>query len=497
MREWDPVSGSHRSGDDRADSYRGPGGDRSDGYRTDGGGHGMGGPGERAARPGTGGYPEDPLDPSGSSTSGYPTAPATGSDIGRYPSGGYPSGGYPSGGYPSGGYPSGGYPSGGYPSGGYPSGGYATGGYPQAGGSGQYPSGGQASGGYPQGGGDGQDSGRYSSGGYAQAGGSGGSGAYGSGTGGHPTGGRQSGAYGTDSGRYPTAGSGGYEAGGHERDSGRYVPGSAGSAGSRRSDDYEYARDTRGPRESSGRSGGYRSGTGSHRIVREERGGRRWGIVLAGACAGIAACVLAVFVIMSGTGSDGDGGTGRIVGSGASESASGGTSEFSGVPDSCTIVGTDLIDELAPKAERNEADNYQGNDRQTQCVWGIYTGDQKRQLTIELRAIEAAGGATATATAQRTYASEQKVDEAGEALLEGQELADKRRLDGVGDEGYVVYSVDGQHEAGEAVANVRFVNVLVTIHYAGSEGDDPLSYDAAGDGAVKAAEAVLAKLEQS
>ncbi|MFV2175294.1 hypothetical protein ACFHW2_04105 [Actinomadura sp. LOL_016] len=425
----------------------------------------MGGSGERAARPGTGGYPEDPLDPSGSSTSGYPTAPATGSDTGGYSSGGYPSGGY------------------------------ATGGYPQAGGSGQYSSGGRASGGYPQGGGNGQDSGRYTSGGYAQTGGSGGSGAYGSGTGGHPTGGhQQSGAYGTDSGRYPTAGTGSTGSTGHERDSGRYV---AGSADSRRSDDHEYARNTRGPRESSGRSGGYRSGTGSHRIVREERGGRRWGIVLAGACAGIAACVLAVFVIMSGTGSDGDGGTGRVVGSGASESASDGTSEFSGVPDSCTIVGTDLIDELAPKAERNEADNYQGNDRQTQCVWGIYTGDQKRQLTIELRAIEAAGGATATATAQRTYASEQKVDEAGEALLEGQELADKRRLDGVGDEGYVVYSVDGQHEAGEAVANVRFVNVLVTIHYAGSEGGDPLSYDAAGDGAVKAAEAVLAKLEQS
>ncbi|QFG23958.1 hypothetical protein [Actinomadura sp. WMMB 499] len=428
----------------------------------------MGGSGERAARPGTGGYPEDPLgSPAGSPTSGYPTAPATGSDTGRYSSGGHSSGGYSTGGYSSGGYSTGGYSTGGYATGGY-----STGGYSQSGGSGQYSSGGQAPGGYEQGGGYGRDSG----------------------SGGYPTGG------------YPRTGG----ASGHEADPGRYA------AGPPSSDDHAYARgsqaartqgprdtreprdprDTRDPRDSSGR-GGYRSGTGSHRVVREERRGRRWGIVLVGAFAGIAACVLAVFVVVSGTGSDGTDGTGRIVGSGASESASAGTSEFSGVPDSCTIVGTDLIDRLAPDAERNEADNYQGNDRQTQCVWGVYAGDQKRQLTIELRAIEAAGGATATATAQRTYASEQKVDEAGEALLEGQELADKRRLDGVGDEGYVVYSVDGQHGSGEAIANVRHANVLVTIHYTGSDGEDPLSYETAGDGAVEAAEAVLAKLKES
>ncbi|MEV5825610.1 hypothetical protein AB0L25_08535 [Spirillospora sp. NPDC052242] len=375
----------------------------------------MGGSGERAARPGTGGYPEDPLtSPAGSPTSGYPTV-GGGSETGRYSSGGYATGGYATGGYSTGGYSTGGY---------------ATGGYSQASGSGPYASGGQGPGGYE-------------------------------------------------------SGSGGYESG-----SGRY-------AGSRRSDGGEYARSPRSPRDSSGRGGGYRTGTGSHRIVREERRGRRWGIALAGACAGIAACVLAVFVVMSGSGTDGGDGTGRIVGSGASESASAGTAEFAGVPDSCTIVDSDLIGRLAPDAERNEADNYQGNDRQTQCVWGVYTGDQKRQLTVELRAIEAAGGQSATATAQRTYASEQKVDEAGEALLEGQELTDKRRLDGVGDEGYVVYSVDDQHGTGEAIANVRFVNVLVTIHYGGSAGDDPLSHDAAGDGAVEVVEAVLAKLKES
>ncbi|OLT36333.1 hypothetical protein BJF79_31360 [Actinomadura sp. CNU-125] len=212
---------------------------------------------------------------------------------------------------------------------------------------------------------------------------------------------------------------------------------------------------------------------------------------------GIAACVLAVFVIMSGTGSDGGNETGRIVGSGASESASAGTSEFAGVPDSCTLVGTDLVEKLAPNSERNVGDNYQGNDQQSQCVWGIYSGDRKRQLTVELRAIEAADGRTATAAAQQTFESERKVDEAGDQLLEGQKLSDKRRLEDVGDEGYVVYTTDDQSGTGEAIANVRFANVLVTIHYAGSEGEDPLSYDAAGDGAVEVVEAVLAKLSES
>ncbi|MFD0901702.1 hypothetical protein [Actinomadura sediminis] len=463
------MSGSQRSGDDR-DSYRGPGGGPSDGYRADGGGYGMGGSGERAARPGTRGYPEDPLtSPAGPPTAGYPTAEGGGAETGRYPAGGHATGGYPTGGYSTGGYSTGGYATGGYSTGGYSrqsgSGQYSSG---EQYSSAQYPYGGREPGGGPQGGGHGQDPGRTPPGG--------------------------SGAYGPESGRYSTGGhrrAGG--SGGHETGSGGHETGSGRHAGSRRPDGGEYAR---GPRESSGR-GGYRSGTGSHRIVREERGGRRWGIVLAGACAGIAACVLAVFVILSGGGTDGTDGTGRIVGSGASESASAGTPEFAGVPDSCTIIGSDLIAKLAPDAERNEADNYQGNDRQTQCVWGVYTGDQKRQLTVELRAIEAAGGQTATAAAQRTYAAEREADEAGEALLEGQKLTDKRRLDDVGDEGYVVYSVDGQHGTSEAIANVRFVNVLVTIHYGGSAGDDPLSYDAAGDGAVEVVEAVLAKLRES
>ncbi|MBE1531482.1 hypothetical protein [Actinomadura algeriensis] len=429
----------------------------------------MGGSGERAVRPGTGGYPDDPLNsPSGSPTAGYPTvggSPQQG-DTGRYSSGGHATGGYSSGGYSTGGYSTGGASE----SGRYSSGGQATGGYPQSGGYPQAPrtSGAGESGAYGSGA-YGRDSGRSATGGYA--------------TGGYSSGGYSSGGY--ESGGYE---SGGYESGSRRSDGGEYTRASRDSYG---------PRDSYASRESSGRGGGYRSGTGSHRIVREEREGRRWGIVLAGAVVGIAACVLAVFVVMSGTGTDGGSGTGQIVGSGASESASAGTAEFAGVPDACTIVGSDLVEKLAPNSERNVGDTYQGNDRQTQCVWGIYTGDKKRQLTIELRAIEAAGGQTATATAQRTFESERKVDEAGDQLLEGQELADKRRLEGVGDEGYVVYTVDDPHGTGEAIANVRFVNVLVTIHYAGSEGKDPLSYDAAGDGAVEVVEAVLAKLKES
>ena len=43
-------------------------------------------------------------------------------------------------------------------------------------------------------------------------------------------------------------------------------------------------------------------------------------------------------------------------------------------------------------------------------------------------------------------------------------------MTGVGEQAYVVYTVDADDEIGEAVANARLANVLVTVHYSG--GDD-------------------------
>lgn len=481
------MNGSHGSGGHR-DSYRGSDGGRNGGYRRDGGGYGAGSdeyaPYQQARRSpepggyGTGGYPA-----AGYGSGGYPSGgsePAGGRAPGGYGSGGYGAGGYGSGGYETSGLETGGYGSGAYESGGYGSGGSGSGGY----GSGGYGSGGYGSGGY--GSSDLESAGRGAgrrSGGYGRDSEAGG----GYPTGGHDTGGRRSGRTGSgpyqrETGPYQTGtGSGEYDrdSGGYRTDSGGYRSGGAYRSGG----------------GTSRTGGGYR--TGSHRVVRDRRDGRRWAVVLGGAAAAIAVCVLAAFVVLSGVGAgDDDDGGGQVVGSatGGSPTSKG---ERSAVPDSCTIVGQDVIDKLAPGSERTEADNYQSSDRQNQCVWGAYTGKNKRQLTVELRAIAAANGRTATDTASATFASERSADESGESLLAGQKLTEKKRLDDVGDDGYVVYSVDKGQGSAEAIGNVRLGNVLITIHYSGSNDGDPLSSGAATDGAVEVARAVIQGLDQS
>ncbi|TDC74832.1 hypothetical protein E1285_42500 [Actinomadura sp. 7K507] len=231
--------------------------------------------------------------------------------------------------------------------------------------------------------------------------------------------------------------------------------------------------------------------------MRERRTGRRWSIILGAAAAAVCVCALAAFVVLNGVGASGEEDGGRVVGSGAGESTQTNKGERSAVPDSCTIVGQDVIDRLAPNSERNEADNYQGSDRQNQCVWGAYAGESKRQLTLELRAIAAGSGQTAIATATGMFTAERTADESGKSLLAGQELTDKQRLDDLGDEGYIVYSVDDGQGAGEAIGNVRLGNVLITIHYSGSNDGDPLSADAASNGAIEVARAAIQGLDQS
>lgn len=313
--------------------------------------------------------------------------------------------------------------------------------------------------------------GQGSGGGYRSEGGGYGAGGdeYGQYSSGRPGSGpyqRETGPYETGSGGYPT-GSGGYraESGGYRADSGTHRGG----------------------------SGGYR--TGSHR-ARERRTGRRWAVVLGGAVAGVAVCGLAAFAVLTGVGASGDKSSGQIVGSGATDDSPASKGERTAVPDSCTIVGDDLIGRLAPRSERNEADSYQGDDQQNQCVWGAYAGEKRRQLTIELRAIAAGAAASPTDAARKTFATERTADESGKALLAGQKLTDKIRLTGVGDEGYIVYSVDGNQGSGEAIGNVRVANVLVTVHYSGSDKGDPLSSDAATGGATDVTKAVVTALSR-
>ncbi|MEU8340565.1 hypothetical protein AB0C74_02610 [Spirillospora sp. NPDC048832] len=350
---------------------------------------------------------------------------------------------------------------GGYGTGGYGTSGYGTSGY-DAGGYGASGSGGHESGAY--------GSGRSAGGPYQ----------------------RDSGPYQRETGPYET-GSGGYrsDTGGYRTDTGGYRTSDRRDTGGYRTGSGGYRSDTGGYRSG---SGGYR--TGSHRVARDGRGGRRWAAILGGVGAGIAVCVLAVVVILTGVGASGDKEGGQIVGSGAAESSPTAKGERSVVPDACTIVAQDLIDRLAPGSERTQADNYQSSERQNQCVWGAYAGETKRQLTVELRAIAGDASQTPTDAANKTLISERTADESGKALLPGQKLTAKSRTKDVGDDGYIVYSVDKGQGSGEAVGNFRLANVLITIHYVGSDEGDPISSGTANNGATETAKAVVQALEQ-
>ncbi|MFC5180366.1 hypothetical protein [Actinomadura harenae] len=242
------------------------------------------------------------------------------------------------------------------------------------------------------------------------------------------------------------------------------------------------------------RSGEYRTRSGTHRIVKERRRGRRLMAVLLGVAAGAGACALAAFVIISGLGGHDRGSAGQVVGSTARTPAA--KAEKTAVPDACTLLDSKIADRLAPRAERGPADNYASNDRQNQCVWGVYSGKDQRQLSVEMRAIAGTQAQSPTDAARAAFVSERTADESGKALLGGQRITDKTRVTGLGDEAYVVYSVDEDQGSGAAVANVRLANVLVTVHYSGSDGSDALATGDALTGVRDAARSVVEALDQ-
>ncbi|MFC4910721.1 hypothetical protein [Actinomadura gamaensis] len=308
--------------------------------------------------------------------------------------------------------------------------------------------------------------------------------------------GTPSGEYGTPSGEYgarsgassPRGTEYGARSGEYAGRSGEYA-GRSGAYGARSG---EYAGQSGGYGT---RSGEFRTRSGSHRVVRERRRGRRVVAVLAGVAAGAGACALAALVIISGLGGHDRGSSGQIVGSTAQTPAA--RAEKTAVPDACTLLDPKIADRLAPNAERGPADNYASSDRQNQCVWGAYSGEHRRQLSVEMRALPGTQSQSPTDAARGAFASERSADESGKALLPGQEITDKIRPNGLGDEAYVVYSVDKGQGSGSAVANVRVGNVLVTVHFSGSDGNDPLATDAAVSGAQDAARSVIGALNQS
>ncbi|MCO5994749.1 hypothetical protein [Actinoallomurus rhizosphaericola] len=172
-------------------------------------------------------------------------------------------------------------------------------------------------------------------------------------------------------------------------------------------------------------------------------------------------------------------------------------SERDVVPDACTALSQKVADQLTPGAERTEMDQATDADRHSECAWSIY-GNDRRQLTVELRALTGDGTTGATGVATRTFGDEWDSDRAGKDLADTVKVRDSRGVSGVGEQAYVVYTVDND-DIGDAVANARLANVLVTVHFSGGDDKDgdmkPISSSDATNGALSAARDVISKLQ--
>lgn len=167
------------------------------------------------------------------------------------------------------------------------------------------------------------------------------------------------------------------------------------------------------------------------------------------------------------------------------------------VPDACTVLSQEVTGRLTPGAERTGMDQGTQSDRHSECAWSIY-GNDRRQLTVELRALNGDGTGSATQVATRTFGEEWGFDRAGRDLADTVKVRDSRGVSGVGEQAYIVYTVDGD-QIGNAVANARLANVLVTVHFSGSDDKDgditPISSSDATNGALSAARDVISKLQ--
>jgi hypothetical protein len=171
-------------------------------------------------------------------------------------------------------------------------------------------------------------------------------------------------------------------------------------------------------------------------------------------------------------------------------------SERDFVPDACATLSAVIAARLAPGADRSEMSQTDESGRHSDCAWSLYGAPHSRQLTVELRAIDAADGMSATEAAVRTLQSEWRSDSAGSGLPAATKVEESRGVSGVGEQAYAVYTVDDG--IGGAIANARLANVLVTVHYSGGDDRDatgrPLPSATAMDGAVSAARDVVSKL---
>jgi hypothetical protein len=169
------------------------------------------------------------------------------------------------------------------------------------------------------------------------------------------------------------------------------------------------------------------------------------------------------------------------------------------VPEACPTLSAEIADRLAPGAERSEVIHATEADHHTECAWTLFGSERSRQLTLELRAVGASGGRSAVDVASSTFQQEWQSDRDGKDLADTAKVKDSRGVSGIGEQAYVVYTLDATDGIGEAIADARLANLLVTVHYSGGDDRDstarPLSSDAATGGALSVARDVITKLE--
>jgi hypothetical protein len=173
--------------------------------------------------------------------------------------------------------------------------------------------------------------------------------------------------------------------------------------------------------------------------------------------------------------------------------------ERGAVPDACGIVRPDLTKALVPQADKTNMRSPDTTDQHTECAWAAYGVTRSRQLSVELRALRPAKGASATAAARQTFQSEWRADSSGKGLPSTQRVKFRHVIIDLGDEAYVTYSADGLQGVGEAIVNVRIVNVMVTVRYSGGDVRDSgkgvaLSKYASTRGATAAAKQAITAL---
>ncbi len=266
------------------------------------------------------------------------------------------------------------------------------------------------------------------------------------------------------------------------------------SSGGYRTNGYGGDGNPSGPYRSQGNpSGPYRNrrtSSGSHRAVTvEPRWGWRMTLVLLGAVAGVAACAMAIVLIMHRTSSPA---TAKLSGPAAQKESA--PSEATVVPDSCGLIANADAEKLVPQFTQTPS-SASDTDTYSQCAWTDFATGGGRQLTVEVRAILASGGRSGTEGAKQTFQDEQSGDGSGKNSLDAsQTVVAHRPLTGLGDEAYVVYSTDSSQAFGDGGVNIRVGNLLLAVHFGGADGSKPLGQDDALNGATDAARKALKAL---